>query len=155
MNGYDSPGRLQRLLVMAAVGLWLLSWVLPVMEGYPGWAAFRATLYGPFRPDFPVRGEDAALQILSAATNLVFVMLVLAWWRRRVTRPVVFLKVALLCLLVDLYWLVEMLRAGERDGLRVGYYAWLASFALLVALGAVSAVSARRTSKTPTDGTPA
>jgi hypothetical protein len=155
MHGQDSHRRAQQLLALGALGCWLAAWVLPVMEGYPGWAAFRAALTGPFRENFPVRGEDAALQMLSAATNLVFVLLLLAWWRRRITRPVVFLKIALLCLLVNLYWLVEMLRAGEHHGLLVGYYAWLASFALLVALGAISAASARRTSKTPTDGTPA
>ena len=56
---------------------------------------------------------------------------------------------------MDLYWLVEALRAGEAASLLIGYYVWLVAFALLVALGAVSVVSARRTSKTPTAGTPA
>jgi TM2 domain-containing membrane protein YozV len=63
--------------------------------------------------------------------------------------------VALACLLLNLYGLVEMLRAGERTGLLVGYYVWLLAFALLLALGVLSVVSARRTSRTPTAGTPA
>ena len=46
-------------------------------------------------------------------------------------------------------------RAGELGELMVGYYAWLAAFLLLVALAAVIASSARRTSRTPTGDTPA
>jgi len=47
-----------------------------------------------------------------------------------------------------------MLRAVKASGLLVGYYVWLAAFALLVAVGTLNVVSARRTSKTPTAGTP-
>ena len=42
-----------------------------------------------------------------------------------------------------------------RARLLIGYYVWLAAFALLVAVGALNVVSVRRTSKTPTAGTPA
>ena len=66
-----------------------------------------------------------------------------------------FLKVAIACLLLNLYWLVQMLRAGEYAGLLAGYYVWLLAFALLIVLGAISVVSARRTSRTPTGDTPA
>jgi len=137
----------------AAAACWLAAWFLPVIENYPGWAAFHATLTGPFRENSPTGGEDAVAQLLSASTNAVFVVLFAHWFLDRITRPTLFLKVALACLLLDLYWLVEMLRAGERV-LLAGYYVWLASFALLVALGAISVVSARRTSRTPTGGTP-
>jgi hypothetical protein len=142
-----------RVVGWAAAACWLAAWFLPVLEDYPGWAAFHATLTGPFRENFPTGGEDAVAQLLSASTNAVFVVLFAHWFLDRITRPALFLKVALACLLLDLYWLVEMLRAGEH-ALLAGYYVWLASFALLVALGAISVVSARRTSKTPTGDTP-
>ena len=70
-------------------------------------------------------------------------------------RPSMFLKLAIACLLLNLYWPVWMLRAGELRALQMGYYVWLAAFALLVALGALNVVSTRRTSRTPTGDTPA
>ena len=133
----------------------MLAWFLPAVEGYPGWAAFRAALAAPFRTDFPVRGDDVVPQVLSALTNVVFVVLFANWQRRQVTRPTLFLKIAIACLLLNLYWLVQMLRAGEHHVLLAGYYVWLAAFALMVTLGILTVVSARRTSKTPTAGTPA
>ena len=144
-----------QLLGWAAAACWFLAWFLPVVDGYAGWAAFRAALAAPFRRDFPVRGDDVVPQVLSALTNVVFVVLFANWQRGQVTRPLLFLKVAIACLLLDLYWLVQMLRAGERTALLAGYYVWLGAFALLVALGVLTVVSARRTSRTPTGGTPA
>ena len=144
-----------RLPGWGAAACWLASWFLPVIGDHSGWEAFYAALTGPFRENFPTRGEDAIAQLLSALTNVVFAVLFAHWYLGRITRPALFLKVALACLLLNLYWLVEMLRAGERSGLLAGYYAWLAAFALLVAAGVISVVSARRTSKTPTAGTPA
>jgi len=143
-----------RALGWAAGACWLVSWFLPVVDGYPGWSAFYTVLVSPFRENFPTRGEDAVIHLLSAATNAVFLVLFAHWLLERITRPGMFLKVALICLLINLYWPVEMLRAHEH-GLLWGYYAWEASFALLLAIGVLSAVSARRTSKTPRDGTPA
>ena len=143
-----------RLLAGSALACWLGAWFLPVLDGFSGWDAFRAALQGPFLEDNPTRGEAAIAQLLSALTNPGFVALFMVC-RNGITRPWLYLKLALLCLLIDLYWLVEAMRAGEAASLLIGYYVWLAAFALLVALGAVSVVSARRTSKTPTDGTPA
>lgn len=144
-----------RLLGWGAVACWLISWFLPVVEGYPGWAAFYTALTGPFRPDFPVRGDDSVPQLLSALTNGVFFIQVVQWLRGQMPRPSMFLKISIACLVCNLYWLVAMLRAGERSALLAGYYLWLAAFALLVAAGVIRAVSARRTSRTPTGGTPA
>jgi hypothetical protein len=146
--------KVARILAWCALASWLLSWFLPVVDGYAGWAAFRAALQGPFRDPFPTRGEDAIAQFLSALTNLAFAALFLHWLRGRVTRHWLFAKLALFCLVLNLYWLVEALRAGESSSLLAGYYAWLAAFALLAASAAVSGVSDRRTSKTPTAGTP-
>jgi hypothetical protein len=144
-----------RVVAWLALGCWLAAWFLPVIDGYSGWSAFIAALQGPFREQFPTSGADAIAQCLSALTNVGFVALFLAWYDARLTRPWMYLKLAVLCLLPNLYWLVEMLRAGERNGLLIGYYVWLAAFALLVALGVIRVVSARRTSKIPRDGTPA
>ena|SRR5687767_3906828 len=144
-----------RVLAAAAVACWLASWFLPVIADYPGWAAFRAALAGPFNQAYPGRGQESIPQVLSALTNVVFVVLMYTWIRRRVTRPAMFLKGAIACLLLNLYWPVQMWRANERDGLGVGYYAWLAAFVLLLGLAIVIAVSDRRTSKIPTDDTPA
>jgi hypothetical protein len=143
-----------RNLAWCAMACWLASWFLPVLDDYAGWAAFRAAMQGPFRDPFPTRGEHAIGQILSALTNVVFIALFLNLVRGRVARPWLFTKAALVCLLLNLYWLVEMIRAGERGALLVGYYTWLAAFALLVASGVISAVSDRRTSKTPRADTP-
>jgi hypothetical protein len=154
MRNWTDSG-IARLICWSAAGCWLVAWFLPAIEGYPGWAAFRAALAGPFRENFPLRGDDSVPQVLSALTNVVFVVLLVYWQRGLVSRPTLFLKIAIACLLVDLYWLVQMLRAGERSVLLAGYYVWLLAFLLLVALGAISVVSARRTSKTPTGDTPA
>jgi hypothetical protein len=147
--------RVMQLVGWTSAACWLAAWFLPVVEGYAGWAAFRAALEGPFRANSPVRGDDGVPQLLSALTNLAFVVLFAHWLRGEITRPWLFLKVAIACLLLDLYWLVEMLRAGERTLLLSGYYVWLAAFALMVTLGILSVVSTRRTSRTPTGGTPA
>jgi len=143
-----------RLLAASALACWIGAWFLPVLGNYSGWDAFLAALRGPFLDSAPTRGEDAIAQLLSALTNVAFVALFMVQLAG-ITRPWLYLKLALLCLLMDLYWLVEALRAGEAASLLIGYYVWLTAFALLVALGAVSVVSARRTSKTPTAGTPA
>jgi hypothetical protein len=145
----------EQILGWGAAACWLASWFLPVMTDCAGWEAFRAALEGPFRDKFRTPGEDAVPQVLSALTNLVFVVLFAHWLRHAITRPALFLKVAIACLLLNLYWLVQMLRAGEYAGLLAGYYVWLLAFALLILLGAISVVSARRTSRTPTGDTPA
>jgi hypothetical protein len=142
--------RLTQQLGWAALACWLVSWFLPVIDGYPGWAAFRAALMGPFHASSPVPGDDAVPQLLSALTNVAFVALLLNWRRGRVSNWTLYLKIVIACLLIDLYWLVQMLRAGEYRALLAGYYLWLLGFALLAAMAAFNVASARRTSKTPT-----
>jgi len=144
------PG-VEQFLGWGAALCWLVAWFLPVIDEFNGWGAFRAALQGPFRE----RGEDAVPQVMSALTNVVFVVLFAYWLRRAISWPSMFLKVSIACLLLNLYWFVMMMRAEERSSLLVGYYVWLAAFALLVVIGVISVVSARRTSRTPTAGTPA
>jgi len=131
-------------LAWAALVCWLAAWFLPVIEDYPGWAAFRSAITGPFRDPFPVGGEEAVPQILSALTNIVFAVLFTVWWRDRLTRPVLFLKIAIACLVLDCYWLVQMLRAGEASGLLSGYYVWLLAFLLLNVVGTLRVLRARK-----------
>jgi len=144
-----------RLIGWGAAACWLISWFLPVVDGYPGWAAFYTALTGPFSEDYPLRGDDSVPQVLSALTNLTFGVLFTQWLSGRMPRASMFLKVSIACLLCNFYWLVTMLRAGEHGVLLAGYYAWLAAFALLVTLGIIRVVSDRRTSRTPTADTPA
>ena len=113
-------------IARAAALLWLGSWLLPVLD-------------------------DAVPHVLSAATNGAFIILVAHVELNRISRPGLFLRVAIACLILNLYWLVQLVRDGSADELRAGYYAWLAAFALLV----VSGVSIHRTSRTPRAGTPA
>ncbi|MEJ0085539.1 MAG: hypothetical protein WDO72_07650 [Pseudomonadota bacterium] len=146
--------RVQWLLARIALAAWLASWFLPVIDGYAGWAAFRAALEGPFRHSFPTAPEDAIPQVFSALTNVAFPIMFLMLARNRVQHAARFLQGASICLILDLYWLVQAARANELEKLLAGYYAWVGAFALLAAVGAISVVSNRRTSKTPTAGTP-
>lgn len=133
-----------RVVAAVASALWLASWFLPVIDGVSGGKAFLYALGD--RDD-----ADAAAHILSALTNLVFPVLAFFVLTGRASRRGLFIKVALACALMNSYWLVTAVRESEAAGLRIGYYAWLVAFALLV----VSGVSIRRTSRTPTAGTPA
>lgn len=141
-----------RIMTAAAAVLWLASWFLPVLEDLRGWEAFRysvSTIW-PYR-GHSMAGDEAVPPVLSAATNVVFIILVAHVALGRVTRPGFFIRVAIACFILDLYWLAQLVRSGEAGDLHVGYYAWIAAFALLI----VSGLSIHRTSKTPTGGTPA
>jgi hypothetical protein len=151
----DMPaGRAVRALAWTAAAAWLAAWFLPVMEDYRGWDAFRAALEAPFRHAFPTPPEDAVPQVFSALTNLAFPVMLAMLVRRRVVHHARFLKVAIICLVIDHYWLVLAVRSNEWKSLLAGYYVWLAAFYLLTLLAAINAASNRRTSRTPTAGTP-
>jgi len=143
-----------RVLAWIAAAAWLVSWFLPVIDGYPGWAAFRAAITAPFQHTFPTPPEDAIPQVFSALTNLAFPVMFLMLLAQRVVNSGRFLRVAILCLVLDSYWLVQATRANELQSLLAGYYVWLGAFVLLTAVATVSVVSNRRTSKIPTAGTP-
>src|SRR5262245_66363505 len=93
-----SDNRATQWIGWSAAACWLASWFLPVIDGYAGWKAFIAALQGPLRDGPLVNPEDVAGQMLSALTNVVFVALIYRWWRGRMTRPALFLKVAIACL---------------------------------------------------------
>ena len=54
--------------------------------------------------------EDSAPQVMSALTNLVFVILFALWAARQSLRPGLFVRVALACFLLNLYWFVSAWR---------------------------------------------
>jgi hypothetical protein len=153
-RGSAVNSRLQWWLVRSAAVAWLAAWFLPVIDGYLGWAAFSAALEAPFRHTFPAAPEDAIPQVFSALTNIAFPIMLIMVIRERVIHHARFLRMAILCLVINLYWLAQAVRANEWHNLLAGYYAWLVAFALLVAISAISVVSNRQTSKTPTAGTP-
>jgi hypothetical protein len=132
------------------------SWFLPVLDDVPGWMAFRYALAPlvPFRDAGSTHWEDNAPQVLSALTNVVFVVLFALWASKRSPRPGLFVRIAIACFVLNLYWFVSAARDNSVKDLLFGYYLWVAAFALLLAVAALTAFASRRTSKTPTAATP-
>jgi len=140
--------KLTNALAWTAAALFLASWFLPVLEDVPGWMAFRYAL-APLVPfldrETGSRGwDDAAPQVMSALTNVVFVILFALWATRQSLRPALFVRLALACFLLNLYWPVTAWRDGSLGDLLPGYYVWLAAFALLLAVAIIIAVFSRR-----------
>jgi len=141
--------RVTRALAWTASALFLASWFLPVLADVPGWMAFRYAL-APLVPygqrDLGIIGwEDSVPQIMSALTNVVFVILMSLWASRQSPRPGMFVRIALACFLLNLYWLVKAAREHGLPDLMWGYYVWLAAFALLLAVSILIAFASRRT----------
>lgn len=147
------------ILIWIAAPVFLISWFLPVLPEVPGWMAFRYALAPlvPFRDAGQLAWDDNVPQVLSALTNLVFILMFALWIARQMFRAGLFLRIALACVLLNLYWLVRAWRENGLHDLLFGYYLWLAAFVLMLAAAVVTMVSAsatRRTSRTPRDGTP-
>jgi hypothetical protein len=147
---------LARILGWTAAAAFLASWFLPVLEDVPGWMAFRYALAPlvPFRDAGAVAWEDSAPQVMSALTNVVFVILFVLWQVGQAVRPGLFVRIAIACFVLNLYWFVTAWRDHSVGDLLVGYYVWLAAFGMLLALAVFIASSSRRTSKTPTAAAP-
>jgi hypothetical protein len=144
------------LLVWIAAAIFLASWFLPVLPEVPGWMAFRYALAPlvPYGDAGNLAWDDNVPQVLSALTNVMFVILVVLWMARQMFRPGLFLRIALACVLLNLSWLVRAWREHGLQDLLFGYYVWMLSFVLMLVAGGVTAFAARRTWRTPTDGTP-
>ena len=155
MAGPDQT-RLLNLLVWTAGAAFAASWFMPVLEDVPGWMAFRYALAPlvPYGDAGNVAWDDAIPQVLSALTNLVFIVLFALWVSKQTVRPGLFVRVALACFLLNLYWFVKASREDGVKDLFAGYYVWMAAFALLLGVAIVIAFASRRTSTTPTAGTP-
>ena len=141
---------LTKTLAWTAAALFVASWFLPVLKDLPGWMAFRYALAPliPFRgrDDASIGWEDSAPQLMSALTNVVFVILFALWATRQSPRPGLFVRVALVCFVLNLYWFVTAWRDHAVADLLVGYYAWLAAFALLLAVAGIIGFASRRAS---------
>ncbi len=138
-------------LPWTAAALFAVSWFLPVLDSVPGWMAFRYALAPlvPYRDAGSIGWEDSAPQVMSALTNVVFVILFGLWAARQSPRPGMFVRIALACLLLNLYWFVAAWRDHSLQDLLVGYYVWLAAFALLLAVAIRIALASRRAPGTP------
>jgi hypothetical protein len=126
-----------RNLAWLAAACFLAGWFLPAAAEVPGWMAFRYALspLWPYGSSEPQGGEDVAPQVLSALTNVVFVVMLAQLIVGKVRRPGLFFRVAIACFVMNLYWFVQMLRDGSVHELWIGYYVWMVAFALLVLVG--------------------
>jgi hypothetical protein len=116
---------------LAAIVANVLGWLMPVVDDYVGWQAFRVAL-SPLWPFEQFRIEPGALLVLSVAsglTNLLFVALavVLVTQPARRAKPVLWAAAG--ATLLNLHWPISM--GAERDELETGYFIWVSSFALL------------------------
>jgi hypothetical protein len=101
----------------------------------------------PYHPAEPGGVEDAVPQVLSALTNVAFAVMFLQLIAGKVRHPGLYFRVAIACFVLNLYWLVQILRDGSAHDLRIGYYVWLAAFALLVLIGGMLMRAARGVSR--------
>jgi hypothetical protein len=127
----------------------VLGWVLPVVDDYRGWQAFRVA----FSPVWPFEqfklnpGWLMVLSVASALTNVMFIVLaavLAAGIVRTVARARAVLWAAAGAALLDLHWPISM---GEnRVELEPGYFIWVGSFALLAlaAFFVVASAAGRR-----------
>jgi hypothetical protein len=147
--------KLIKILIWTAAVAFTASWFLPVLEGVPGWMAFRYALAPlvPFRDAGSIAWDDSAPQVMSALTNLVFMILVALWLAKQSVRPGLLVRITIACFVLNLCWFVKGWREDGLQDLLFGYYVWLSAFALLLAAAALTASASRRTSTTPTAGT--
>jgi hypothetical protein len=143
-------------LFWLSVLAFLTSWFLPVLEDIPGWMAFRHALAPlvPFGDAGTLSWEENVPQVLSALTNLMYLVLAGLWLAGQMFRPGMFVRLALACWLLNLYWFVRAWREGGLDDLLLGYYVWQAAFTLLLAVAVLNAFAARPSSRTPRVGMP-
>jgi len=148
--------KLNDVLVWTAGAAFAASWFLPVLVDVPGWMAFRYALAPlvPYSDAGAVDWHDSVPQVLSALTNLVFVILFALWMARQNVRPALLVRITLACFLLNLYWFVRAWRENDLDDLLIGYYLWQAAFALLFSVAVIIVVANRRTSTTPTADRP-
>ncbi|HEU5133925.1 MAG TPA: hypothetical protein VFU13_02160 [Steroidobacteraceae bacterium] len=148
--------KLTKILAWTAAAAFAASWFLPVLHDVPGWMAFRYALAPlvPFREAGDMAWEESAPQVMSSLTNVVFVILFGLWASNQSVRPGLFVRIAIACFVLNLYWFVNAWREHGLGELLIGYYVWLAAFALLLATASIIAYASRQTSKIPTGDTP-
>jgi hypothetical protein len=118
--------------LLAAAIANLAGWVLPVIDKYRGWEAFRVAL-SPVWPyeQFKIPTTNlVVLSVASALTNLLFWVVAIVLLRGPSLRSArISLWLAAAATLLDLHWQTT-LRENAAD-LRPGYFIWVISFALL------------------------
>jgi hypothetical protein len=134
-----------RNLGWVAAACFLAGWFLPAAPEVPGWMAFRYAFapVWPYGSAEPTSVEDAVPQVLSALTNVAFLVMFVRLVIGKILRPGLYFRVAIACFVLNLYWFVQLLRDGSLSDLRIGYYVWLAAFALLVVIGGMLMRAAR------------
>ena len=130
------------LLIPCAWLVHAAAWLLPVVDGgvtlpkgLPGWEAFRWASsavwpFGPFEGGKFDTWYDAALATVSAATTLLFIFgspWVVLRGSRSLWRASAW--AAATAFVVNAHWYV--LYGSDRSGLKIGYFLWWLSFALL------------------------
>jgi hypothetical protein len=142
----ERPMSRSRVALLVSIVAHALGWALPVMDDYRGVHAFRIALspVWPYEQFHIPSGRLVYLSVASALTNLVFAAVAIAALAGAVqtrSRQLVAVWVLGAATLLNLHWPISM--GDSASGLRVGYYAWVASFALL--LLAVHPAFAKRT----------
>lgn len=148
--------RFTKLVLPIAALVFVIAWLTPVVDGgttlaeggVPGWEAFRVSL----SPVWPYEGLEVStwywgiLTVASALTNFVFLAaLAHVVWRPGTQRRAIAWSLTV-AFAVDCSWLFT----GDLEYLRLGYYLWVASFALLAV--AAWRVPARGTSEASATG---
>jgi hypothetical protein len=119
--------------------LHVLAWFLPAIKdgvtlptGVPGWEALRVALI-PIWPTGDVLTEEwywSVLRSVSGLTNLVMAASLWVVLRSSRTASRAFAWAATTAFLINASWYVIWL-PGDRADLRIGYFLWWFSFALL------------------------
>lgn len=133
--GRRGPGMRPNVLLAAGLVLYGLAWFLPVArhgvtfpEGLPGWEAFVLALSPLWSSDESTRWYGVALAVTSAATNGLVLVPLFAWRARRNVRVMRVLGWAFLAsILVNAQWLLW----DDPSDLRIGYFVWWLSFAVI------------------------
>ena len=133
-----------RIALLAAVAANVAGWLMPVVDDYLGWQAFRVAL-SPLWPFEQFRIEPGPLLVLSVAsalTNLLFVVLGALLAARPQRYAKVVLWAAAGATLLNLHWPISM--GAQRAELDNGYFVWVCSFALLALAAFLARARARR-----------
>lgn len=123
-----------RIAVLVAAIAHVFGWVMPVIDKYAGWQAFRVA-FSPVLPyeNFKIQpGLILVLSVSSALTNVLFVVvagILLGGPASTLLRARAILWVVAAAALLNLHWPISM---GENGAdLENGYFVWVSSFALL------------------------
>jgi hypothetical protein len=129
------PTSRARVVLLVSIIAHALGWALPVMDDYRGFHAFRVALspLWPYEQFHIPSGRLVYLSVGSALTNIVFAVVAVAALFGAVqtrSRRIVAVWALGAATLLNLHWPISM---GDSAGdLRSGYYAWIASFVLLL-----------------------